>query len=323
MPDWVPDEVKQIAPLLREIDAFQGPRRRRINRDTLQLPLSQAIPLLQGLGGNTRALIIRQLCQLLEFDEHRHLQWRVEHKLVQALILNHYCPGVMPVTRGLDLRLLRTGISGFRRSLHEEYPNGFYIKSALGDSSGERSDCDRTHIILDAIERGHRNVTRPPTLIEEMFVIQERIPIAREYRIHTIEDRFLEDLTFLRYGRGNIPGERDRPNAYVQSILDKLPDGIVAGSLCGWDVALTFERKFHVIEVNFSGFHPVYKRGFHCSGFYHDPDWGASLTARLLRHLENADGVKVVVQPDTEDYPSEQRFYADVIHWQERLKNEP
>src|SRR5579872_753497 len=44
---------------------------------------------------------VRHLFRLFGFDEHHPFQWRLEHKLVQALILEHFCPGAMPATRGL------------------------------------------------------------------------------------------------------------------------------------------------------------------------------------------------------------------------------
>jgi ATP-grasp domain, R2K clade family 3 len=322
MPSWVPAEIEQIAPLIREIENFPGPRRCTVPGPVLNLPLSEAIPLLDDLSAGSRALVVRQLCRLLEFDEHRHCQWRLEHKLVQALVLNHYCPGAIPITQGLDSYVAATGADDFRRALHAEYPAGFFIKRALGDSSGERSDCDRTHLVIEAIEDGRHGVFLPPNLIAENFILQERVHIETEYRVHTIEDHCIEALTFQRYGRGNIPGERDAPNAFVQSILDKLPNGIIASSLCGWDVALTREGSFRVIEVNFSGLHPVYNRGYHTSGFYHDYEWGANITARLLRHLEETHQIQVRVHADVDHYPEEREFYAEVATWQERLKTE-
>jgi hypothetical protein len=104
----------------------------------------------------------------------------------------------------------------------------------------------------------------------------------------------------------------------VQSALDLLPDAMVGGSLLAWDVALTRDGQFVIVEVNFSGFHPVYKRGFHCSGYFHDYNWGACDTARLLNHVARRDDVDVVVHADAPDYPEENRFYADVANWQRR-----
>jgi hypothetical protein len=323
MPNWIAEEVSQAGSLIREIDDFTGPRRRTVNGPTLRLTLSQAVPLLEGLAGNTRALAVRQLYQLFGFDEHRQLRWRLEHKLVQALILDHYCPGTVPVTRGLDRHMRDMDRAGVRRSLHREFPDGFFIKSALSDSTGELGDCDRTHLILTDIESGEHPAGEAPGIVDETWIAQERIDMVKEYRVHSLEDQVIEDCTFRRYGRGNIEGEREAPNAYIQAILDKLPNAIIGESLYGWDVGLTPEGQFRIIEANPSGFHPVYKRGFHCSGFYHDIEWGANITARLLRFIEKVDGVQVVVDPDAQEFRHEHKFYSDVVYWQERLKTEP
>jgi len=323
VPNWIPEEVNQAAALVREMNAFKVARRRTVSHPTLRLTLSQAIPLREGLAGNSRALTIRQLYQIFGFDEHLQLRWRLEHKLVQALVLNHYCPGIVPVTRGLHRQMRGMDRAGLRRSLHREFPDGFFIKRALSDSTGELGDCDQTHLILAAIEAGEHPAGEAAGIVDETWIVQERISMVREYRVHSLEDQVIEDCTFRRYGRGNIEGERDAPNAYIQAIIDKLPNAMIGGSLYGWDVGLTPDGQFRVIEANPSGFHPVYKRGFHCSGFYHDIEWGANITARLLRFIEKVDGVQVVIDPDAEEFRPEHKFYSDVVYWQERLKTEP
>jgi hypothetical protein len=322
MPNWFCEETEQAAALIREIDEFVCPRRRTISASTLHLALSKAIPLLDGLAGNPRAVAIRQLYQVLGFNEHQQLRWRLEHKLVQALVLNHYCPDEVPVTRGLSGYMRGMEPSQVRRSLHQEFPDGFYIKNTLSDSTGEHELCDRTHLVLAAIESGQENMPDCKGITDETYIVQNRVHMVKEYRVHSIEDEIIEDCTFRRYGRGNIPGERDAPNAYVQAILNKLPGGIVGGSLYGWDIGLTADGKFQIIEANPSGFHTVYKAGFHCSGFYHDIQWGANITARLLRFIERVDQVKVIVEPDTQCHPHAHQFYSDVVYWQERLKSE-
>lgn len=322
MPQWVTQETNQVAPVIREIEACSIARRRNFSEPVLRLAMSKALPLLDGLAGNNRALVIRQLLQIFGFDEHRHLRWRLEHKLVQALILNHYCDCEVPITQGLHSYLL-SDPPRVRRLLHDEFPGGFYIKQALSDSTGEREIVDRTHILLTRIESGEISPNGCDGVLGEQFVVQERVPMIKEYRVHSIEDQIIEDCTFRRYGRGNIPGERDAPNAYVQGILARLPNGMVGGSLFGWDVGLTEDGRFRVIEANPSGFHPVYKPGFHCSGFYHDMEWGANITARLLRFIEKADQLKVVIEPDVDQPADVHRFYSDVVYWQERLKTEP
>jgi hypothetical protein len=248
-------------------------------------------------------VLVRQLLLLLGFDERRHLPWRLEHKLVQALVMHSYLPGIMPATSGLNAFL----VSEDPTSIHR---GGYFVKTALGDSSGEATNR------AEAIPLGLREQPAPRSLLDEKHIVQERIPIAREYRVHSLEDVVIDDLTFRRYEGGSIPRERDAPNAFVQSVLDRLPDGIAGGSLLAWDIALTPDGSFIVIEVNFSGFHPVFNRGFHCSGYFHDPNWGACDTARLLNHVARTDQVEVLVRADAPEHPVENRFYADTAGWQ-------
>jgi hypothetical protein len=317
MPSWSQTELRQIAGVKAAIDRCAVPRRRRPLTAPLHLSLSDAIPLLDGLGAGTRAVLVRQLLQGLGFDERRFLPWRLEHKLVQALVLQSHFPGIVPITTGLDAHLAGIHPAALREFLNTEFPGGFLIKTALGEASGESRNGDRSEDVLRALVTGTRTAL-PRQLIDEEYIVQERIWIAKEYRVHTLEDLVVEDLTFHRFGFGSIPGERDAPNAFVQSVIDRLPDGIIGGSLLAWDIALTPAGRFTIVEVNFSGYQPDYNPGFHCSGFYHDANWGACDTARLLNHVSRLDGVDVTVRADAPDHPLENQFYADAAQWQRR-----
>jgi hypothetical protein len=282
----------------------------------IEIRLSSGLALVEGLAGSTRALITRQLLRTLGFDEHRQLEWRVEHKLIQALLLRHWIPESIPVTCGLHSLARRCGPNRLREFLAAEYPGGFLIKDALGDSSGEVAKYNDAARIPDRFQ--NTSVLPPCLLPEETHVVQERVAIATEYRVHSLEDEVIPDLTFRRYGAGSLAEEREPPNAFVNSLLGRLPDAMVGGSLLAWDVALQSSGEFVVIEVNFSGFHPSFKRGFHCSGYFHDQNWGSCDTARLLNHVARADGIDVVPVPDAPEHPYENRFYAAVAMWQQR-----
>jgi len=158
----------------------------------------------------------------------------------------------------------------------------------------------------------------PPIACEE-WIVQEKIPIDMEFRVHSLQDRIIDDLAFRRYARGDIPSERGAPNRYVQSLLDRLPAGIVAGTLCGWDVARTPQGKFRVIEANFAGSHPVYRPGFQISGFFVNSDWGAKSTAQLMRFVEKRDRLRIDVIADVDIESKERAFYDDVNRWKQRL----
>lgn len=321
MPQWIPEEISQIEALAAEIESCGFPRRRAPQTLPLDLRLSEGLELVEGLAGSTRALIVRQLLRALGFDEHRHLQWRMEHKLIQALALRQWAPEWIPVTCGLDALAGRLGPQGLRQFLADTFPNGYVLKAALGDSSGESPNRDDPEPIVRTLE-----ITATPQshrILDEKYVVQERVAIATEYRVHSLEEDVIEDLTFRRYEGGGIPGERDQPNAFVRSVLSRLPDTLVGGSLLAWDVVVQPSGEFAIIEVNFSGFHRAFKRGFHCSGYFHDSNWGACDTARLLNHVARTDGVEVTPIPDVASRPLENRFYRETANWQLRHRGLP
>lgn len=317
MPQWIPEETAHAEPLIQEIANCKLPRRRTALTSPLHLRLSEGIALAEGLAGSTRALPVRQLLRALGFDEHRHLQWRMEHKLVQALVLRCWIPEAIPVTCGLNALARHHGSAALRQNLAADFPTGYVLKTALGDSSGESGRGDDGASVLDAIE----SAGAPPQssgILAEKFIVQQRLPIATEYRVHSLEADVIEDLTFRRYAGGSIPNERDAPNAFVESLLRRLPDALVGGSLLAWDVAVQPSGAFAVIEVNFSGFHSAFKRGFHCSGYFHDKNWGSCDTARLLNYVARADGVEVVLEADAPAHPVEHRYYFDTANWQRK-----
>jgi hypothetical protein len=313
---WILEEIRQIDTLTVEIGSCRLPRRRRPLASRLDLRLSEGLCLREGLAGSTRALLVRQLLRALGFDEYRHLQWRIEHKLIQALVLRSFIPESIPVTCGLNDLALRRDSRGLRQFLASHFPSGYVTKAALGDSSGEIPNGGGAE--LASIKLESAGPPRPCSLSDEKYVVQERVPITTEYRVHSLEEDVIEDLTFRRYNDGSIPGERDAPNAFVNSLLRRLPDALVGGSLLAWDIALQPTGSFAIIEVNFSGFHRAFKPGFHCSGYFHDQHWGACDTARLLNHVARTDGVEVSAVPDAPDYPIENRFYMQTAAWQLR-----
>jgi hypothetical protein len=310
---WHAGEVAQTNPIRREIESC--PARRHIKAATkhIQLRLSESETWLDGLQEVSRVVLVRQLFNALRLDEHRPFRWRLEHKLVQALILDTYLPGMAPVTRGLSRLVSDYGVEGLRSKLDELFPKGYFVKRALSDSSGDKG---ATGDIEEALQTLPADV---PSIAGEEWIVQERIPIDVEFRVHSLQDRIVDDLTFRRYTRGDIPGERHAPNRFVQSLLDRLPAGIVAGTLCGWDVVRTPQGKFRIIEANFAGFHPVYRPGFQVSGYFVNLDWGAKSTAQLMRFVEKRDRLRIDVIADADVESKERAFYDDVNRWRQRL----
>jgi hypothetical protein len=318
-PGWDVEEAREIRSLATAIEnTLTGPRRR--TGHTIAIALSDAVRFSAGMQSTFRALIVRQLLHALGFDENRIFRWRLEHKLVHAALLNHYAPGSVPVTRGLGRFAYGVGDADLCAALHAAFPDGYLIKEPLGHSSGERGVTNRAAEVLSALQS---DATRDPPdrMCDEQWIIQQRIPIEREYRVQSIEERVIPDLTFHRFGSGNIPRERDAPNAFIEHLLRKLPDAVVDGSLLAWDVALTPKGEFVVIEVNFTGYHPVCGAGFQCSGYFQDVPWGASMIARLLRFVEATDAVAIDLRIDVDEPSRERDFYAEVARWREMFRN--
>jgi hypothetical protein len=302
----------------REIDSFAGPRRRPSGGGEVELRLSEAIPLLPEIAATSRALLTRQAMLAMGFDERRLCPLRLEHKLVQAHVFRHYCPESLPPTCGLDRLMQGVELSGLRRRLGGRFPEGFVIKTALGDCSGNQIDY-RTEAALAWMEQGGRYMQVPGTLTDEEFIVQERRRIRYEYRVHTVEDRVIEDLTVHRHEGAVSPGEREDPNRYVQEMLERLPAGITCGAILGWDVARLEDGGFATIEVNVGGIHAVYNPGFHVSGFFHHQHYGAIYSARLLLFLERAYDCRIHVIADARLHPEENYFYSEVADWKSRF----
>jgi hypothetical protein len=318
MAKWEAEEVRQVAEITKGIDCFIVPRRRTPGIGRLTIDLSQAELLRNNLCEGS--FFIRQMYQALNFNEDQPFNWRLEHKLVQFLVLNRYCPDSVPVTRGLGLQTQYWGPEAIRRKLSEEFPGGFWIKEALGCSSRENGKSDRTEEVLGRIESGDLAFDAPASVLDETWIVQEKIPIAVEYRVHSLEDQVLDDLTFWRYKNGDPPLEEARHlNTYVQSILDRMPAAVVANSLCGWDIALTEQGSFIVVEVNFSGFHPVRPRGFHCSGFFQDRKWGPKSIAHLIQFIERIDGVTIVINSNVGCDSEDSGFYSEIELWRQQI----
>src|SRR5204863_4178923 len=97
-----------------------------------------------------------------------------------------------------------------------------------------------------------------------------------------------------------------------QSVLDRLPEGIVHRSFLAWDIARDESGRRVVIEVNVTGMHPVFRPGFQCSGHLQDETTGAWATATLIRHIEEHLGIEIVVEDDAREPSLNWIMYRDV-----------
>src|ERR1700722_8233509 len=98
---WSVEETEMISHVLSGIVA-SARADRAVEEVKIVLRSSEGLPLQDETPGGIFGVPIRHLMVSLGFDEHRPFRWRFEHKLVQALLLNYYAPGSIPVTRGLS-----------------------------------------------------------------------------------------------------------------------------------------------------------------------------------------------------------------------------
>jgi hypothetical protein len=305
-------ELVEVSGIAEAIERHAGARTTSVREPVLTLSLSDAKPLeaLLPPPRNYAQLFMWQLYRAMQFDEHHVFRWRFEHKLVQALLLNHYCPGSVPVTMGLARALAggRYELDALTRDASELAGTRTIVKAALGYGSGEmgqvdqRSAAHERYASLSAIDA-------TCCLHDEEFIVQEFMPIRTEFRVHSLEGRVVDDLTFLRYvPRTATLEERRRPNQFVQGVLDGLPDGLVRHSMYAWDVALTEDHAYKIVEINVAGVHPVVKAGFHCSGYFLQPWMAPQTIATLLRFIRQRYGVRVHINLDG-DRTSRQKGY--------------
>lgn len=314
---WNCLEIEEAAALAREIDCFRdtpnGPPDGRII-----LRQSDAQNLKEGLSRpDPGLLLIRHLFSKLKFDEARVFRWRFEHKLVQALILHHYCKGVVPCSAGLR-RYLRSRSSAELDSILSGDRANVIIKTALGDGSGASGYLRRLSEAAEACQIGG-HFDDPRDLAGESFLIQEKLDVAAEYRVHTFGAAVIPALTFRRYTGGINTQERHAPNIFVEGVIDRLPSGLLSGTLYGWDVVLTKAGEFFIIEANPAGFHPVFRRGFQCSGYF-TADGGLAITGKLLEFIGNRYGVEIRVEADGAPDAEDHYCYWWVGQWLELFK---
>lgn len=280
----------------------------------LYLRASESARLLDGVFWSPRfqrrtveALVVRQIYQLLGFDENYAFQWRLDHKLIQALIIRKFAPDSIPLTCGLYRYVASSGVPVDQ--LREQL-EGSFVKRAIGygASADNRADLE---LALRAVSE-QLPLKQLRTLTDEDWIIQQRLQIAEEYRVHTVEDTVLDELTFVRHSRRPLRNERSGPNEFVGNVSRRLPEALFKNSICGWDIAKLPNGDYRVIEINFGGFHPG--AGFQCSGFFQTPGVGAYVLARLVRGLEAKFGIDFVIEADGSD--SEVRcLYEAIALW--------
>ncbi len=239
------------------------------------------------------AAIVRQVLDVARFDEHRLFGYRFDHKLAHFLVMRELTQLPMPESRGLWAFVNAASNERELASLLDHaFPSGYVIKRCLGAGSGDEETFDVTTEVLSSFRMLAKSVAQSDL---DPYLVQERIPIAREYRVHTVEDEILEKLTLPRHDDDPIDAEtKDRLAAFARECLASMSDALVYDAVCGWDVADTGER-FVVIEINYTGFHPQWNRGFQTSGFLLESPEGARHLATWLRWMAQSYGLAISI----------------------------
>jgi len=232
--------------------------------------------LMNNLVGGIGVLFIRALLCELGINEHHIFRWRMENKFIQYLVLNHYNPGSMPQTISLTDQLNEiTGVQGVR----DLFKEGFFLKATLSERTGFTKNFDRTADFEDEI----KTFDKKHSPYNEKWILQKRMNIKNEFRIHTFNGEIVFGLTFL------ISGDDlsfKMAEFFLENILKNIPDVILQGSLIAWDIALTDDNQYYIIESNFTGFHPVFNYGYQTSGYFQDPVYGPIICAWFNNYVK-------------------------------------
>lgn len=301
-----------LTKLISDIESASYQKIERKSQNT-SFELCSDPDLLLNLSGNIGALIVRSLLKKLNIDEHRVLKWRLDNKNIQYQILNHYAPNCMAETIGLSQILNRkNGIDEIRKLCKQ----GYFLKAALGDGSGRAQTFDRTDELDEII-----NANEVVTGNLEKWILQKKLNIRKEFRIHTFGKDVIYGLTYRIQGENSL--DNHEAEQFLKEVLDKLPDAILEGTLIGWDIAITTDNDFYVIEGNITGFHPELNRGFQTSGYFGDPYFGSLMSAILNQYFKTTYNISIGSIENSllisDDFYKELIFYITIIK-KEHLK---
>jgi len=244
------------------------------------------------------AAVVRVILTALGFDEHRLLTLRLEQKWPAYRIFAERCGMPMPRTSALSVYVRASANpEELHRLLTADFGDDYVIKPVVGAGSGDNGTYDHRADL--------QMVFREPAGTVETHIVQESVRLLRELRIHTIEDRLMPGLTFPRYGRDAVDAKTlDAVERFAAGQLDALPNELIFDSLYGWDIAQT-PAGWTVIEINPTGFHPVWCRGYQTTGFVQEGSDAIANLALLIDaiqtlyavpiHLANDDAILISV----------------------------
>lgn len=266
--------------------------------------------LLSNLSGNIGAFFIRAILNRLQVSEHHIFKWRLENKYRQYQVLNYYFPNCMPETIGFSQVLNENNKIG---KIKEICKNGFFVKATLGHRTGENKNFDQTEDLDKIISSYQENINN-----EEKWILQKKLNLNEEFRIHSFGDDLIYGLTFIMEGRDSL--KSIRAEEFVKEILIKSPKTILQGTLIGWDIGVTDTNEYYVIEANFTGFHPEFHRGFQTSGYFGDTEYGSVSCAWINNYFRNK--YHLSIGSIERDLLSSDKFYSEFIFYKSIFNDE-
>jgi hypothetical protein len=265
--------------------------------------------LVSDLSGNNGAFFIRALLSKLNVDEHHVFKWRLENKFKQYQVFNHYIPGCMPETLSFSKQLnQRNGV----RKIEKLFSKGFFLKATLGDASFSTRSWDKTAEFEQLSKLPNHNGKY------ESYMLQRKLSIKCEFRVHTFSKDIIPRLTYLVQGHKQTDHFQDAEK-FLNDVLQRLPDVILQGTFIAWDIALTDDNQYYIIEANFTGFHPEYRKGFQTTGYVDNYEYGSIICAWINRFFGKKFGVYVYAIEDRlfESHP----FYKSFAFYMSLFNN--
>lgn len=266
---------------------------------------SDAPRLLANMRAYDCAFLVRRVLEHLQIDESLPFRFRVDHKLVQGILLRSFVPSSSLKVIGFAKAFKQAGNTSVDLFLQALFPQGFVIKDTYGYASGRNTVLNSAATIPQRAKYALESYTG--TAESEMCFVQERFPAVREYRVHTLGRDVIPTLTFRTHGSVALMGEleRDAVNSFVTLTIGSMPAALIEGSLCGWDVGVNEAGVFKVFEVNYGGLHPVHEPGFHCSAYLQSYIDNTLNLARLMHFVAKRHGVQFVINLSPASNPVE------------------
>ena len=245
------------------------------------------------------AFLVRRVLEHLQMDESLPFFFRVDHKLVQSVLLQYFAPSASLRIMGLAEAMKHSGHNSVPDYLQELFPNGFVVKDAYGYNSGRNTVLESAGTVQERIEYAASHYYGSADT--ELWFAQERFCAVREYRVHTLGKDVIPSLTYRTYGSVSKLGEieRDAVGSFVNSVIISLPSPLIAASLCGWDIGVDSTGNFKIFEINYTGLHPFHEPGFHCTAYLQGYIDASLNQARLIHFVQQRYNVtfEIVVSP--------------------------